>query len=97
MATDNFVIGAKRMAADMICLSLKELQAPRKRGVNHPESLQQARREEAYKWFQERSDKPFGYLWCLSLCEQNGAMIRRAVNYLYHENGKLERLKYMNL
>jgi len=93
----QFFIGARRMAADLIIQSLKDLQKPRERGVNHPMELQEARREEAKHWFDDRSDTPFGYLWCLTLCEQNGAMIRKAVNYLYSHNGKIERLKYINL
>jgi len=102
----NYHIGARRLAADLIIVSLREHEMPTEFYKNkttgklkdNPRYQEKVvRREEAKEWFEQRSDEPMGYLWCLSLANANGAQIRRAVHYLYNESGKLDKLKYKNL
>lgn len=88
----DYVLGARRLGAALIEMSLKDLEKPHGFNLSKIE-----RREAAFQWFKDRSDKPFGYLWCISVSNQNGALINHAVNYLYYEEGKLSKLKYKNL
>lgn len=94
-----YLKGAKHLAAEIILISLQDLESPnfslREKAKSNIKTLAEKKelRELAFDWFQNRSDQPFGYLWCLSLSEQNGALIRHAVNWLYHQNKSLKSLK----
>lgn len=99
MKIDNYMSGAKHLAAEVLLMSITDLESPEfslnEKAKSNIKTLaaKKEMREIAFSWFQKRSDEPFGYLWCLSVSEQNGALIRHAIDWLYHQNKSLKSLK----
>lgn len=91
--TDTYVRGAKRLGAQMIELSLYDLAYRNTFGTEESRLEYETRRIEAKDWFDERSDKPMGYLWCLSVTSWNGALIKRVVDSLFYKNMTIKQLQ----
>jgi hypothetical protein len=63
------------MAAEAILNALNDLTPPK------PHTTMKRRNKNlALQWFKDRDQKPFGYGWCLAVCEVNPNFIRRELN-----------------
>ena len=63
--------GIREIAREMICQALKDV-----KGVYRQQA---ACRKEALAWFRDRSERPFGYGWCLYYSGLNPKTLREQI------------------
>ena len=79
---EDYAYKISRLASDMIRVSLNDI----KRGSQFTNSksdtfLRNYRdKENALRWFNERSTSPFGYGWCLQYSGINPNLVRKTIN-----------------
>ena len=75
----------KRLALAMIKQSIRDVRNYKQRINNKKmptwnKNIATINHDEAMKWFNERSDEPFGYGWCLYVTGLNPRDVRKAIS-----------------
>jgi len=84
MDNQEFMARVKKMATEIITLGLRDIKK-KPNGNKTNRNKIKMNKELSIKWFNERSQEPFGYGWCLQYSELNPNLIRKLINRFMEE------------